>query len=154
MMPGMLDRVPAPWCKPGGAKHGSGSVLQPCFRLAERHHASLLTHMLLAFLATLQAPEDTGDTRGGLTSACIRHNIGGQSTHVSVGSRKWVNLPLCSGVLMELLFHRVSGSVLQVFQGKKKKEKKNLYSYFFSSEAGQSVKEGTFLCLVPAQSAR
>lgn len=71
-------------------------------------------------------------------------------TECSAGSGKWVNFPLCSGVLMQLLFYRVSGSGFASVSGKKKKEKKPLYFYFASSEAGQSVQEGTSLCLVPA----
>lgn len=63
-------------------------ALHPCLQLAERHQACLLAHMLLAFLATLQAPEDTGDTRGGLASTCISHGISGQSDGVFCGQRE------------------------------------------------------------------
>lgn len=76
MVLGTSDHILASWCKPKGAKHDSGSVLQSCLQLAETHRAFLLTRLLLTFLATLQAPEDTSDTRGGLTSICMSRSIG------------------------------------------------------------------------------
>ena len=130
MLPGVSDRVAAPRCKPGGAKHGSGSVLQPCLQLAETHQACLLAYMLLAFLASLQAPEDTDDTGGGLISSCIRPGGGGPSAGVFCGWREMGYFPLGSGVLMQLHFHRASGSVFASVSGKKRR-KKNHFIFVF-----------------------
>lgn len=45
------------------------AVLQPCLQLSLP---------VLAHLATVPAPEDTGDVRAALAHACISHDVGGQ----------------------------------------------------------------------------
>lgn len=72
-------------------------MLQPCLQ------PSLL---VLTHLGTVPAPEDTGDVRGALAHACISHSVGGRGV-------LWeqAHFPLGSRGLMQLLFHRGSGSV-------------------------------------------
>lgn len=87
------------------------AVLQPCL------YPSLL---VLAHLAAVPAPGDTGDIRGALAHACISHDVGGRSV-------LWerAHFPLSSSGLMQLLFHRGPGSVFASVSGKK--EEKSLF---------------------------
>lgn len=123
MIPSMPDSIPAAWCKPGVATHGS-AVLQPCLQ------PSLL---VLAHMATVPAPEDTGD---------VSHNIGGRSV-----LSEWAHFPLSSSGLMKLLFHRDSGSVFARASGKKG-GKILLFPYFFFYFYNIQCRKALLLCLV------